>query len=61
MVAYQNGIEKKLKSESNRFTEEHVDLINELKSGHNIYFENIIAKTQDGFTHELEILKIQIK
>lgn len=61
IVVYKDGIEKKLKSENSRFTEEQIDLFKELKSGQNIYFEDIFATTPDSFKHELEIIKITLK
>ena len=61
IVVFQNGIENKLNSNNSRFTEEQINLINDLESGQVIYFEDIIGKIQDGFKHDLEIFKIIIK
>ena len=59
-VVYQDGIELKLKSENSRFTNEQIELFEKLKPGQAIYFEDISSKTQDGFEHKLEIVKIII-
>jgi hypothetical protein len=61
IVTYYNGIPKEASSESSRFTGQQIELIKELQPGQMLYFEDIKAKTEDGFEHELEILKVIVK
>lgn len=61
IVSYNNGVEKEALSQSSRFTAEQIEMFKELKSGQKFYIEDIKAKTQDEFVHELEIMKVIIK
>jgi hypothetical protein len=61
IVTYNNGNTKETSSQSSRFTNEQIELIEELQSGQMLYFEDIKAKTEDGFEHDLEIMKVIIK
>jgi len=61
LAVYRKGVEIVLKSGSNQFTPEQKDFMKNLTPNDKIYIENIKAKTSDGFTHELEIIKIILK